>query len=347
MLRSSWLYHVLFWVLLIGAANAFDTLGRYPGAFTWGHYGESLSQLDTWVEFGRIMLTIYGSGWLFSRVVVRWQLPAVLALIVGLGVLDALLADTLQRYVVPLLNTVPDLSPLPAFTTRLPLSWLFVMLAFVFRQVSNERRTQALVHEKNAMELAFLKAQLNPHFLFNSMNNLYGLALTEPERTPDAILRLAELMRYMLYESSAERVPLAQEVAYLRSYVALETLRHEGEVHIDFQVKGTLAGLAIAPLLLICFVENAFKHGTVHNPDQPIQLHLAVTQETISFTTRNQVVTQNKDQAGGVGLATVRRRLALLYPRHHRLTIHNSPTSFCCELELSAVAPPTQPSLLA
>jgi hypothetical protein len=339
MFHRTTLYHALFWALLIGLGAAFDTLSQHPGAFTWHHYSEALSQPDTWVEQGRIMLTVYGSLWLFTRFIARWRLPLVLALIIALGLLDALLADSLQRYVVPLLNTVPDLIQLPAFTTRLPFSWLFVMLAFVFKHVNDERRTQTLLHEKNAMELAFLKAQLNPHFLFNSMNNLYGLALTEPERTPDAILRLAELMRYMLYESSAERVPLAQEVDYLRSYVALETLRHEGEVYIDFRVEGSLAGLAIAPLLLICFVENAFKHGTMHNPAQPIQLHLSVGQELISFTTRNQVMAQNKDQAGGVGLATVRRRLALLYPHHHRLTIHDSPTDFYCELELSAMLP--------
>lgn len=336
-------YHVLFWTLLLSVAVGYDTVSKSHRLLTWGRFFTELRQPDTLVETGRVMFTVYFSLWVFTRLAAWRQLPLVLGQIVVLGFLDAALTYCLQRYVVPQFNVVPDPEPISSITAKLPFSWLFVMLAFVFKQLRDQRQHEALRHERNDMELAYLRAQLNPHFLLNSMNNLYGLALTEPERSADAILRLAELMRYMLYESSAERVPLTQEVEYLRNYVALETLRHEGAVYIDFVVEGPLAGAYIAPLLLICFVENAFKHGTVSNPAQPVQLHLAVHENQLSFATRNQIVDQNKDLAGGVGLPTVRRRLALLYPRRHRLAITQDAGSFCCLLEL-AIGPVAGPA---
>jgi len=344
MVRSRFLPHVLFWTLFLGLNAVYSTMSHNQGVLTWRGYLAEFMGWETPAQIGRGMLTVYGSLWVFTRWTAPrlWQLPVVLAQIIGLGLLDATLTCGVH-YLLLLLNPVsvpipdpsePNLVPGSLILSLLPFSVLTVMLAFIFKQTRDYRQREALLAEKTALELAFLKAQLNPHFLFNSLNNLYGLALTEPERTPDALLKVAELLRYMLYESSAERVALVQEVAYLSSYLALEKLRHEGEVYLDFTVEGSLEGLRVAPLLLICLVENACKHGVLHNPAQPVQVHLAASGQRVRFTTRNQVAVHHQALTGGVGLPALRRRLALLYPHRHQLTITKNPSSFCCTLEL-------------
>lgn len=344
------IHHVLFWVLFVGIFIGYEALGRHQGSLSPALYLAELGQMDTWAEIGRVLLTVYLSLWVFTFYAFPRQPLVVFGQIILLGVFDAVLKYGLQHY---LLGPLTHDWPTPAganlqlaIRENLLASWVFVMLAFVIKHLRDHHHQEALLHEKNAMELAYLRAQLNPHFLFNSMNNLYGLALTEPESTPDAILKLSELMRYMLYESNADRVSLAQEVDYLSSYIALEKLRHEGAVYIDFTVEGNLVGCQIAPLLLICFVENAFKHGTVSNPAQPLQLHLLVQDGQVHFTTHNQIVAKNKDLTGGVGLPTVRRRLALLYPQRHHLTTTTSADRFQCRLDLDVCTPTPAPDRL-
>lgn len=344
------LHHLLFWAFFVGIFVGYDALGNTQGNLTLAEYLGALSHLDTWADTCRVMITVYLSLWVFTRYAFPRQVLITFGQIILLGVFDATLKYVLERYLFgPLINDWPvpaDTHFLLVIRKNLLPSWIFVMLAFVIKHLRDYHRSEQLLHEKNAMELAYLRAQLNPHFLFNSINNLYGLALTEPESTPDAILKLSELMRYMLYESNADQVSLVQEVEYLSSYIALEKLRHEGAVYVDFKVEGNLVGCQIAPLLLICFVENAFKHGTVSNPAQPIQLHLKVHSGHVQFTTRNQIVAKNKDLAGGVGLPTVRRRLALLYPHRHQLTVVGDANSFHCTLDLDACSLPATPNSL-
>ena len=340
LVRARYAGHLLFWGLLLAVVVAFDMVQDGHGPSTLSRYLAKFGQLAIWLYLGRVMATIYFSLWVFTHYAFPRQLPLVLGQILLLGLFDNGLRYLLDRYVLPALTTAPP--PVTGALTagdHLLGSWLCVMLAFVLKQLRDHRKSETLLHEKNAMELAYLKAQLNPHFLFNSMNNLYGLALTEPESTPNAILMLADLMRYMLYESSADHVSLRQEVNYLNSYIALEKLRYEGDVHIDFVIEGNLEGVHIAPLLLICFVENAFKHGTVSNPAHPVQLHLTVRGNHLAFRSRNQIVAKNKDLAGGVGLASVRRRLELLYPQRHQLTVTTEYGLFACDLELEAHSP--------
>lgn len=348
LVRSRYAGHLLFWGLLLAVVVAFDTVQDGQGSFTLHQYLARFGQLAIWLYLGRVMATVYFSRWVFTRYAFPRQLPLVLIQILLLGLFDNGLRYLLDRYVLPGLTTeAPPTAEALAAGDHLLGSWLFVMLAFVLKQLRDYRKSEALLHEKNAMELAYLKAQLNPHFLFNSMNNLYGLALTEPESTPDAILMLADLMRYMLYESSADHVSLRQEVNYLHSYIALEKLRYEGDVHVDFVIEGNPEGVHIAPLLLICFVENAFKHGTVSNPAYPVHLHLAVRGNQLTFRSRNQIVAKNKDLVGGVGLASVRRRLALLYPQRHHLTVTTEHDIFECALELELLTPVTPNYLVA
>jgi two-component system LytT family sensor kinase len=333
------LNHLAFWTLFVGVAVVFDTIARNQGAFSGWLYLRQFTDLFTLVHQGRVILTFYLSLWVFTRFFYPKQLIIIFLQIVLLGVFDSVLGYVLEQKIIgPLTGQwfSPPGTPVLGFTLRdLTTSWLYVLLAFLFKHLRDHLRTEALQNEKNALELAYLKSQLNPHFLFNTLNNLYGLALTEPERTPDVVLKLAELMRYVLYESNETYVPLTKEIDYLTSYIGLEKLRHEGEVYIDFMVTGPVEHVRIAPLLLICFVENAFKHGTVTDAAYPVALHLKTSGNSLIFSTCNRIVPKQKDPVGGVGLPSVRRRLALLYPDQHKLAIDQENNIFQCHLELT------------
>ena len=334
--------HALFWVVFLTTALSYNTITHNNGVFTLGLFWEEFGRWDTYAEYSRVALTFYLSLWVFTHRFYPKYFPVIFLQIIALGTFDAFLSYLMYQKAIPLVHGAwqrpPPASLIYYLTDNLLSGLVYVFLALLFKQGQDYFKNEALVQEKNAIELAYLKSQLNPHFLFNTLNNLYGLALTEPGRTPDAILKLADLMRYMLYESNESYVALAQELNYLTSYVALEKLRHEGEVYVDFSVEGPVANWQIAPLLLISFVENAFKHGSLRNAAQPIRLQLSVDDQRLTFLAENQVVHKNKDLVGGVGLASVRRRLALLYPNSHQLTIAQHGDLFRCVLVLNTAS---------
>jgi LytS/YehU family sensor histidine kinase len=207
---------------------------------------------------------------------------------------------------------------------------------------SEEIRKQ-LHSDQLAAELAFLKSQVNPHFLFNTLNNVYSLAELKSDDAPAAILKLSHLMRYMLYEAHAPRVPLTNEIEHLRTYVDLQRLRLDpDQVPIDFIIEGDPHGHLIEPMLLIPFVENAFKHGISFQHPSDINLHLRVDDHGLAFTVRNRVVfgptsetPAGANPVGGVGLTNVRQRLKLLYPGRHELALNRTKTYFIAILNLT------------
>ncbi|MFN3849530.1 MAG: sensor histidine kinase [Spirosomataceae bacterium] len=215
---------------------------------------------------------------------------------------------------------------------------LFSFGAFFLKMIEdlfrNEKERNDLLTEKIAAEQAFLKNQLNPHFLFNTLNNIYSLTLNQSPKAPEAVLKLSELMRYMLYESNVDKVNLETEVKYLKNFIELQKFRYSGQTFIEFEVAGDLHSQKVAPLLLIAFVENAFKHGEVSEVDKPLKISLLVNQNNLNFTLTNHKKDQNKDEIGGVGLENVKRRLNLIYPNCHSLEIRDSANQYFCELNI-------------
>jgi hypothetical protein len=199
----------------------------------------------------------------------------------------------------------------------------------------HQQERKALVSERNQAELAFLKSQVNPHFLFNTLNNIYALTYAKSDAAPGAILKLSELMRYMLYDSATgpDKVALAKEVSHLKNLIELEKLRLT-QAYVDFTIDGNIDLFRIEPLLLVSFVENAFKHGDLSNPNHPLVLDLSVQNGRLRFDTLNKKAIRQTDAVGGIGLANVRRRLQLLYPDHHTLRVIDEPTSYACSLEI-------------
>ncbi len=184
-----------------------------------------------------------------------------------------------------------------------------------------QRLREELHREKVQAELALLRQQLSPHFLFNTLNNIYSLTVHRPEQAPQAMLRLSDLMRSVLRSVERDSVDVENEITQLQSYIELKRLQHSEPYRIDFLVEGDPAGLRIHPMLLLPLAENAFKHGDLHTPGAGVRLHLRIAGGTLTFIVRNAPTTGTRDTTSGIGLANVRRRLDLLYPDRHRLLI--------------------------
>jgi len=212
--------------------------------------------------------------------------------------------------------------------------FLSTVLKFTTDWFLNERIQRDLENQRLNAELSFLKSQINPHFLFNSLNSIYSLAYQRSETTPDAILKLSEIMRYMLYECNDNEVSLEKELQYLQNYIDLQKIRFGKNAYIDFKINGKVDGQQIVPLLLIAFIENAFKHGVANDPRSAIRLLIEVDESHLYFFIQNRKHNSNKDNLGGIGLINVKRRLDLLYPGKYKLDIIDGKETYTCELTL-------------
>ncbi len=188
-------------------------------------------------------------------------------------------------------------------------------------RTTQQRALQAEA-DKAVAELSFLKAQINPHFLFNILNNIYALAVTQHENTAGAILKLSNLMRYLTDEVKADFVALENEVAYIRDFIDLQRLRLSKKVKLDFIVDGNLENKKIAPLILITFIENVFKYGISNHLESVITIKLKAEEHQLVFLCQNPIIqTEAPMGRNGIGLTNTRDRLQFLYPGKHNLNI--------------------------
>ncbi len=236
-------------------------------------------------------------------------------------------------------NGVAEYTPISTYAiSALFISGFFIVVSSLLKLAidwfGNEHTQRNLESEKKEMELQFLKSQLNPHFLFNSLNNIYSLAYQKSDKTADAILKLSEIMRYMIYESNDSWVSLSKEIEYVQSFIELQKLRFKDGAAVEFTMNGEIDNQQIVPLILISFVENAFKHGVANDPKNPIKINIIANQKILHFSITNKKNKYNKDEMGGVGLNNVERRLQLLYPDRYKLNIVNSATHYTSELML-------------
>jgi len=216
-----------------------------------------------------------------------------------------------------------------------------VVVAFAYRLLflwfQQEKIRKELENQKLQAELSFLKLQVNPHFLFNALNNIYSLAVMEKsKRTGDSIMKLSDLIRYMLYEKEDEenKVSLDTEIRHINSFIDLQKLRYTEDIYIEFSIEGETTGKKIPPLLLFPLIENSCKHGIVNNPEKAVSIQIKVTDHLFDFLIHNFKNDYQKDETGGIGLENVRKRLALLFPNRHTLDIKETSREFSVELHL-------------
>lgn len=206
-----------------------------------------------------------------------------------------------------------------------------------FDALHKEQENKSLREAKTQAELAFLKTQINPHFLYNTLNYIYSLAYPVSDKLADAVIKLSQMMRYMLTESASAdgTVELQKEVDYIENYISIYQLRFEEGFYVNFKAEGDIAGKRVAALMLIPFVENAFKHGVVNDPTRPIRINLKVTGNRIDFTVSNKINQSQKDHSTGVGLVNIRRRLELIYPNKSELLVSENGQTYKATLVIN------------
>lgn len=222
-----------------------------------------------------------------------------------------------------------------SLTTSLLLLLLGSFLKLSTAWSDSEVQLEKLSKEKLDAELKLLKAQVNPHFLFNTLNSLYVLAHKKSEYAPEAILKLSNIMRYMIYDTMEDVVPLEKELEYIENYIALQRLRLPDIVKIDYQVvqNGSQPHF-IEPMLLLPFIENTFKHGVSYKNPCEIEIKIYSDDQSLVVNTLNPLVKKDKDYQGGMGLVNIKKRLALLYGNNYKLDILEQNNQFMIRLEL-------------
>lgn len=198
----------------------------------------------------------------------------------------------------------------------------------------SEQQREALKVENLNAELKFLKSQINPHFLFNCLNTIYSLAHKHSAQTEHAIVKLSTIMRYMIYESNEDKVQLQQELQYLEDYIDIQRLRMPEDIVVDYAVQGNPFGLRIEPMLLVPFVENAFKHGISYAEPSFIAIAVAIEKNQVRLVVENSLFRKRVAEKGGIGLQNVRKRLELLYTEDHELEITEADNQFIVDLKI-------------
>ncbi len=249
-----------------------------------------------------------------------------------------------HRTLVPYVNhiTTGEMSDFNVYSIRrllytltdiLPAIGLAASVKLLLGNIESQRKEQALVKEKLESELNFLKAQTNPHFLFNTLNNLYGLARKNDANTAPSIMKLSNIMRYILYECSAPKIPIENEVKVVEDYIELERLRYDDQLNVSFNKEIDNWQQEVAPLILLPFIENAFKHGISESRFESfINIDLKLSEKELRFKIRNSQSEEELPSNEGIGLKNIKRQLDLLYDKNYSLNIKSDQSIFEVEL---------------
>ena len=260
-------------------------------------------------------------------------------------VLSIVIAFVLSSVFLNLVDHNPDnfasINPLlikiePVMRANAFLMLILSILASISLAINNHLRQ--LEKEKLVAQISSLKFQINPHFLFNTLNNIYATAIDASPRTADMVDKLSEMMRYTMKETQNDFVPLEEEINYLNNYIELQKLRLDSKIRFDFTIDGEFSELQIAPMLLIPFVENAFKHGVNSEQDSNIRISIEANESELHFIVANNKVDIRsgiKENSGGLGIENTKHRLALIYPSKHLLTIKETENDFIVSLHIN------------
>jgi sensor histidine kinase YesM len=221
------------------------------------------------------------------------------------------------------------------FTFSLMTLIFFGIVRHIYHYIRLRQAAQQLRIEKQQAELNYLKSQTNPHFLFNTLNNIYALAKDKSDLAPESILRLSKILRFMLYETSGKYIAIEQELKIMNDYIELEKLRYDETLHINFNYNIDNPRQSIPPLLLIPLVENAFKHGVSETRGRPfIDIHLTVKKQQLSFVVKNSSETSYTEVTENIGLSNLRRQLELLYSEY-QLSVKQEQGTFVATLTIN------------
>lgn len=209
-----------------------------------------------------------------------------------------------------------------------------IAVKLFFKSDSDQQQLQALERKNLEQQLEYLRYQVNPHFLMNTLNNIHALVDIDPEKSKQTILELSKMMRFVLYEGNKQVVPLDREIAFLQNYIQLMKLRYTDKVKITVDVPKNLPNKEVPPLMFITFVENAFKHGVSYRQASFIDIAISIGEDKLVFDCRNSRIPKEDDKHGGVGLANVKKRLELIYGNRYTLDIKDEQDTYTVKLSL-------------
>jgi len=311
-----------FWVLFVLAgALIFSYQGTFPYYFYLVNF---LIILPVYAGYSYLVVRL-----LIPRMLIPGRIPFFILSSITLLILFSALRLILNHFVFYRYFLPVEFRPVSWFSgEQLAVSSFWILIPFMFfiavyyyfNWQKAEKDKELMRRKGLEVELQTLKAQLNPHFLINTLNNLYLLVLNKSDSAPALLEKIASLFRYMLYECTVPAVTLQKEIDLIRDYIELEKLRHEQEMQVNFTVKGKIDSIRIPPMLFFPLVENCFKHGTGPDVDKPgINISLDVRDDRVEFFSENRKpeITRGGARDGGVGLSNIVKRLQLLYPERH------------------------------
>ena len=329
LLKHRKIQHLLFWLVVI----LYFTIGY--GAP--GRYGDTFQRVVLFLP-GHIFLTYIFFYYLIPKFLIPRQIFSFIILGIIAYFLSLYYAYNVNFHLLPIFNlqSIWVGSPLIGQTTMLGAALSIKFLKQWYREKQNANE---LKQQKTEAELNLLKAQIHPHFLFNTLNNLYSLILEKSPLAPEIVLKLSGLLRFMVYESLASQISLSKEISLIKEYIDLEHLRYGDRLDISVQFNGEIENKAISPLIFLPLIENAFKHGVSNQLDQCwISLHMHIESEELDFKLINSKDPETMMAAapfGGKGIENVKKRLNLVYPGKHHLEIINQHEAFIVSLQLT------------
>lgn len=334
--RKTILLHVTFWVVYTIIFTITD--GGYNNRFIRAFYIE-IAHLPLRLIVVYLNYFIFFPTLLLSGKYYKYALYTLFTIIAA----AALQRGIMFYYVNPVL--FPDTSDVITYfvpykllqagviiTSPLMFMIGFSVLHFVFKL---RDKAEKLEKENLQSELKFLRAQINPHFFFNTLNSLYGLAQERSDRAPEVVLKLSELMSFVLYETDQEKIPLSKEIKYIKNYIELEEIRYGDRFVCNLSISGD-TDISIPPLLMLPFIENSFKHGIKHESDKGwVNIYVGVNDRKFIFKVENSISTTNtKEKYNGLGIANVKRRLDLLFSGRYMLNCTRSGNQYQVRMEI-------------
>ncbi len=320
--RYRLLFHLMFWVFVY-LDELLSLIGITPPLEN--------PLLLIWEVLGDVFLVYFNLYVLLPWLLLKNKVWRYLAASLALVVLNVLLMLYLY-YQPPFEASEVTSAFISTFVTNASILAMAVGVKIFKIFIKNRQRLQELQYENLQTEITFLKNQINPHFLFNALNNIHVLSRKNGRDSSEAILQLSDLLRYQIYDCSKDRVPLKNEIEYLENYLALDKLR-KNKSAISFELNGDVSGVMVAPFLFIPFVENAIKHGANLENQSRLKISFNISPEKINFHVENQKPKDViKKEEGGIGLANVKRRLELLYPEQYDLSVKNGAEKFIVDL---------------
>ncbi len=321
-------FHLVFWTVWIffPIVNAGDN--EKFRQFYWAIFPIVLTNIP---------LFLLNSEWLIPKVFRRRGLPGYLLALFALIAVFSVLHLVMKEWLVPLDLVRKHWDVFWAVVPVIFLTAISTGYGFIVYLLEQDKARQEEQQERLKSELSFLRSQISPHFIFNILNSIVYLIRSKSSQAEAVTIKLSELMRYMLYESGDTQVPLDKEMDYLKNYVELQKIRFEEDVEIRLEMEGNPGSHVIEPMLMIPFVENAFKHGVGMIPAPVIDISLKVTEAGLDFFVKNKIAPESsaeKDGSSGIGLRNVKRRLELLYPGDHILEISENGEWFVVHLNL-------------